>query len=226
MDDGLTVVAREHATFEHKIDTVIVIIYFIYLLCHIYPGEKLGKKRFHPEIPSNTSAQYGGWGRNRRRLQEQSSYQAVFKPTMVYGAECWAMRKKEEHLVNKTRMLRWIHGISLKDNTVIHVMNGHHRDQAKVSVRCRWPLIRGNLTLKCVGRGIDNVAVQGRWPLTTGVAQGRYYCNYMSDAIRKRANKANCSTCYQTATVAGYTKKRPWGYITSKIGAREGYTWI
>ena len=56
-------------------------------------------------------------------------------------------------------------------------MNGHPRDQAKVSVHCRWPLIRGNLTLKCVGRGIDNMAVQGRWPLTTGVAQGRYYCN-------------------------------------------------
>ena len=47
-------------------------------------------------------------------------------------------------------------------------MNGHPRDEAKVSVHCRWPLIRGNLTLKCVGRGIDNVAVQGRWSLTTG----------------------------------------------------------
>ena len=61
-------------------------------------------------------------------------------------------------------------------NTVVPVMNGHPRDQAKVSVHCRWLLIRGNLTLKCVGLGIDNVAVQGRWPLTTGVAQGRYYC--------------------------------------------------
>ena len=60
--------------------------------------------------------------------------------------------------------------------TVVPVMNGHPRDQAKVSVHCRWPLIRGNLTLKFVGRGIDNVVVQGRWPLTTGVAQGRYYC--------------------------------------------------
>ena len=59
-------------------------------------------------------------------------------------------------------------------STVVPVMNGHPRDQAKVSVHCRWPLIRGNLTLTCVGRGIDNVAVQGRWPLTTGVAQGRY----------------------------------------------------
>ena len=64
----------------------------------------------------------------------------------------------------------------MKLTTVVPVMNGHPRDQAKVSVHCRWPLIRGNLTLKCVGRGIDNVAVQGRWPLTTGVAQGRYYC--------------------------------------------------
>ena len=56
------------------------------------------------------------------------------------------------------------------DNTVVPVMNGHPRDQAKVSVDCRWPLIRGTLMLKCVGRDIDNVAVQGRWPLTTGVA--------------------------------------------------------
>ena len=63
------------------------------------------------------------------------------------------------------------------NHTVVPVMNGHPRDQAKVSVHCRWPLIRGNLTLKCVGSGIDNVAVQGRWPLTTGVAQGRYYCS-------------------------------------------------
>ena len=60
--------------------------------------------------------------------------------------------------------------------TVVPVMNGHPRDQAKVSVHCRWALIRGNLTLKCVSPGIDNVAVQGRWQLTTGVSQGRYYC--------------------------------------------------
>ena len=58
-----------------------------------------------------------------------------------------------------------------KATTVVPVMNGHPRDQAKVSVHFRWLLkflllllllIRGNLTLKCVGRGIDNVAVQGR----------------------------------------------------------------
>ena len=76
--------------------------------------------------------------------------------------------------------------------TVVPVMNGHPRDQAKVSVHCRWPLIRGNLTLKCVGRGIDNLAVQCRWPLTTGVAQGRYYCIYTVCVNIKKFHLRKC----------------------------------
>ena len=57
-------------------------------------------------------------------------YQTVIKPTMLYGAECWAMRKKEEHLLNKTemRMLRWIQGISLKD----HVRSEEIRNRLNV----------------------------------------------------------------------------------------------
>ena len=57
-------------------------------------------------------------------------YQTVIKPTMLYGAECWAMRKKEEHLLNKTemRMLRWIQGIRLKD----HVRSEEIRKRANV----------------------------------------------------------------------------------------------
>ena len=31
------------------------------------------------------------------------------------------------------------------DCTVVPVMNGHPRDQAKVSIYCRWPLIRGTV---------------------------------------------------------------------------------
>ena len=30
-----------------------------------------------------------------------------------------------------------------EDTTVVPVMNGHPRDQAKVSVHCRWSFIRG-----------------------------------------------------------------------------------
>ena len=62
--------------------------------------------------------------------------------------------------------------------TVVPVMNGHPRDQAKVSVHCRWPLIRGTDWHVKMSRDIDNVAVHSRWPLTTGVAQGRYCRQY------------------------------------------------
>ena len=61
-------------------------------------------------------------------------------------------------------------------------MNGHPRDQAKLSVHCRWPLIRGTDGHVEMSRDIDNVAVNSRWPLTTGVAQGRYYC--ISDQMK------------------------------------------
>ena len=32
---------------------------------------------------------------------------------------------------------------SASPSTVVPVMNGHPRDQAKVSVHCRWPLVTG-----------------------------------------------------------------------------------
>ena len=43
---------------------------------------------------------------------------AILLNLVKYGAECWAMRKEEEHILHKTemRMLRWIQGISLKDH--------------------------------------------------------------------------------------------------------------
>ena len=48
-------------------------------------------------------------------------YKMVIKPTMTYGAECWAVRKKDESRLHVTemRMLRWIRGKTRKD----HVRN-------------------------------------------------------------------------------------------------------
>ena len=34
-------------------------------------------------------------------------------------------------------------GRDQETTTVVPVMNGHPRDQAKVSVHCRWPLVTG-----------------------------------------------------------------------------------
>ena len=45
-------------------------------------------------------------------------YKTVIRPTMTYGAECWTMKKKDDMLMNKTkmRMLRWMQGISLREH--------------------------------------------------------------------------------------------------------------
>ena len=42
-------------------------------------------------------------------------YKTMIRPVLLYGAETWALRKKEEGLLERTemRMVRWIAGISL-----------------------------------------------------------------------------------------------------------------
>ena len=44
-------------------------------------------------------------------------YKTVIRPVMLYGGETWALRKKEESLLERTemRMIRWITGISLAE---------------------------------------------------------------------------------------------------------------
>jgi hypothetical protein len=42
-------------------------------------------------------------------------YKTVIRPVMMYGVETWALRKRDEHLLERTemRMLRWMLGTSL-----------------------------------------------------------------------------------------------------------------
>ena len=44
-------------------------------------------------------------------------YRTVIRPVILYGAETWSLRKKEEGLLARTemRMVRWITGISLRE---------------------------------------------------------------------------------------------------------------
>ena len=45
-------------------------------------------------------------------------YMTVIRPVLLYGAESWTVRKKEEQILEKTemRMLRRIKGVTLRDN--------------------------------------------------------------------------------------------------------------
>ena len=44
-------------------------------------------------------------------------YKTVVRPAMVYGSECWALRKQEEQRLHTTKMkmLRWSQGKTRKD---------------------------------------------------------------------------------------------------------------
>ena len=44
-------------------------------------------------------------------------YKTVIRPVLLYGAETWALQRKEEEILERTkmRMLRWILGVSLME---------------------------------------------------------------------------------------------------------------
>lgn len=44
-------------------------------------------------------------------------YKTMIRPVLLYGAEAWSVRRKEELLLEKTemRMLWWILGVTLRD---------------------------------------------------------------------------------------------------------------
>ena len=60
-------------------------------------------------------------------------YTTVIKPTMTYGAEFWAVRKKDENKMHvaEMRMLRWITGKTRKDHVRNHI-NDIIQEDAKV----------------------------------------------------------------------------------------------
>ena len=57
-------------------------------------------------------------------------YKTVVRPAMVYGSECWALRKEEEQRLHTTemKMLRWSQGKTRKDR----IKNEKIRGNAKV----------------------------------------------------------------------------------------------
>ena len=55
--------------------------------------------------------------KNMPRKLKIKLYMTVIRPVLLYGAECWTVRKKEEQILEKTemRMLRRIKGVTLRD---------------------------------------------------------------------------------------------------------------
>ena len=84
--------------------------------------------------------------RNKKmpRKSKIKLYMTVIRPVLLYGAECWTVRKKEEQIIEKTemRMLRRIKGVILRDKVKsvnIRKELGVNRIQEKVrEMRLCW----------------------------------------------------------------------------------------
>ena len=59
-----------------------------------------GKYECNIHTYSNVIISFGSPGRGLKL--KVMIYQTVLKPYVLYCAECWAKRKKEEHMLNKT----------------------------------------------------------------------------------------------------------------------------
>ena len=76
-------------------------------------------------VRARVSAAWGKWSElsgviSDKKMPRKSKiklYMTVIRSVLLYGAECWTVRKKEEQILEKTemRMLRKIKGVTLRD---------------------------------------------------------------------------------------------------------------
>ena len=103
-------------------------------------------------VRARVSAAWGKWrdlsgvisDKKMPRELKSKLYMTVIRPVLLYGAECWTVRKKEVQILEKTdmRMLRRIKGVTLRDRVKsldIRKELGVSSIQEKVrEMRLRW----------------------------------------------------------------------------------------
>ena len=103
-------------------------------------------------VRARVSAAWGKWtdlsgvisDKKMPRKLKIKLYMTVIRPVLLYGAECWTVRKKEEEILEKTemRMFRRIRGVTLRDkekSVDIRKELGVTSIQEKVrELRLRW----------------------------------------------------------------------------------------
>ena len=118
-----------------------------------YLGVTIGEEGGSEEaVRSRVNAAWGKWrdvsgvisNKKMPRKLKLKLYWTVIRPALLYGAECWTVRKNEEQILEKTemRMLRRIKRITLRDKVEsvdIRKELGVNSIQEKVrEMRLRW----------------------------------------------------------------------------------------
>ena len=90
-----------------------------------YLGVTIGEGGSEEAVRARVSAAWGKWrdlsgvfsDKNMPRKLKIKLYMTVIRPVLLYGAECWTVKKKEEQILEKIemRMLRRIKGVTLRD---------------------------------------------------------------------------------------------------------------
>ena len=97
-------------------------------------------------------------------------YMTVIRPVLLYGAECWTVRRKEEQILEKTemRMLRRIKGVTLRDKVKsvdIRKELGVNSIQEKVrEIRLRWYGHMQRMEENNERRAVVDMSVPGKRP--------------------------------------------------------------
>ena len=116
-------------------------------------------------------------GNGKRKLKIKL-YMTVIRPVLLYGAECWTVRKKEEQILEKTemRMLRRIKGVTLRDKVKsvdIRKKLGVNSIQEKVrEMRLRWCGHMQRMEENNEVRAVVDMRVPGKRP--RGKPRGRW----------------------------------------------------
>ena len=132
-------------------------------------------------VRARVSAAWGKWrdlsgvisDKKMPRKLKIKLYMTVIRPVLLYGAECWTVRKKEEQILEKTemRMLRRIKGVTLRDK----VKSVDIRKELGVKVRemrLRWYGHMQRMEENNEMRAVVDMRVPGKRP--RGRSRGRW----------------------------------------------------